>query len=106
MNNKFHNGVFTTLSTDHCVSIMPFLFSVYESAQDFSFTTSPHFLWIVRLEGFTSSLYVYWEDNLYKNHDLFENIFSESLAVFKFYLVCYYRKGENKFKNAYCCVLQ
>jgi len=96
MNTKFHDGILTTLSTDHSLSIMSFVFSVYESAQYFSFTTSPHFLWIVRLQGCTPSLYVYWEDSFYKNHDLFKNILLDPLAVFIFYLVYYCLKGENK----------
>jgi hypothetical protein len=51
----FLDRILTTLSTDCYVSIMSFVFSVYEPAQNVSFTTSPHFLWIVRLQGFTAS---------------------------------------------------
>jgi hypothetical protein len=51
MINKFLDRIITTLSTDCYVSIMSFVFSVYEPAQNVSFTTSPHFLWIVRLQG-------------------------------------------------------
>jgi hypothetical protein len=65
------------------------------------FTTSPHFLWIVSLQGCTPTFHVYWKDNLYKSHDRFENILSESLPFFIFYLVFYCRKGENEFKKSY-----
>ena len=100
-NNKLLGRILTTLNTNRYVRIMFFfcVFSVYESAQNFSFTTSPHFLWIVGLQGCTSSFYVYRKNNLYKSHDHFENIWSESLAVFIFYLVYYCRKVENKLKN-------
>ena len=82
MNNKFHDRILTKMSTYHYVSIMSFVFPVYESAQNFSFTTSPHFLWIVRLQGCTPSFYVYWKGNLYKSHDRFENILSVSCCFF------------------------
>jgi hypothetical protein len=98
MNDKFHDGILTALSTDHYVSIMSFVFSVYESAQYFSFTTSPQFLWFVRLQGCTPSVYVYSEVNLYKSHNRFENFLSESVAVFIFCPLCYCRKGQNKFE--------
>jgi len=41
---------------------MSFIFAVYVSAQHFSFTTSPQILWIVRLQGRTSSFDVYCKD--------------------------------------------